>query len=191
MKNLVIFASGSGSNFQAIIDAIRENRIQAHISGLISNRENTGAEKKAKANSIPVAIISDRDPLSYIRKMDDQLSKWSPDLIVLAGYLKKIPADIVGKYRNRIINIHPSLLPKYGGKGYYGMNVHESVLESGDRITGCTVHFVNEFYDEGHIIEQTTVAVKETDTPETLAARVLEAEHKLLPRIIHNLLTQN
>ena len=191
MKNLVVFASGSGSNFQAIIDAIRENRIKAQISGLISNRENSGAEKRAATNNIPIAIIPDQDPSSYYRLLDNQLTNWSPDLIVLAGYLKIIPAKIVNKYHNRIINIHPSLLPKYGGKGFYGLKVHEAVLESGDQVTGCTVHYVNERYDEGDIIEQSIVEVKNSDTPETLADRVLKTEHQLLPHVIQNLLTQN
>ena len=191
MKNLVVFASGSGSNFQAIIDAIRDNRIQAQISGLITNRENSGAERRAAANKIPVAIISDPDPSSYYRQLQNQLANWSPDLIILAGYLKIIPAEIVTEYYNRIINIHPSLLPKYGGKGYYGLKVHEAVLESGDQVTGCTVHYVNERYDEGDIIEQRIVPVKDHDTPESLAARVLKTEHQLLPQVIQNLLTQN
>lgn len=190
MKKLVVFASGSGSNFQAIIDAIRENRIKAKITGLITNRENTGAEERAKSHQIPVTVISDKDPAVFSDKLDQQLSLWSPDLIVLAGFLKKVPDRIVRSYQNRIINIHPSLLPKFGGKGFYGLKVHEAVLESGDSKTGCTVHYVNEFYDEGAIIEQIEVAVHSTDTPETLAARVLKAEHKLLPNIIQKLLNK-
>lgn len=191
MKKLVVFASGSGSNFQSIIDAIGEHRIKAKITGLITNRENTGAEKRAIRHNIPVAIISDHNPLSYEDKLKNQLADWSPDLIVLAGFLKKIPDLIVRKYQNRIINIHPSLLPKYGGKGFYGIKVHEAVLHSGDALTGCTVHFVNENYDEGDIIEQIEVEVLDSDTPETLASRVLNEEHKLLPIVIQKLLNQN
>lgn len=190
MKKLVVFASGSGSNFQAIIDAIREHRIKAQITGLITNRENTGAEKRAIHHNIPVAIISDNDPSSNENKLENRLADWSPDLIVLAGYLKKVPDHIVRKYQNRIINIHPSLLPKYGGKGFYGLNVHEAVLRSGDTLTGCTVHYVNENYDEGDIIDQIEVEVHDTDTPETLASRVLKEEHKLLPNVIKKLLNQ-
>lgn len=190
MKKLVVFASGSGSNFQAIIDAIREKRLQAKITGLITNRENTGAEERAKSHQIPVTIISDKDPAVFSEKLDQQLSLWSPDLIVLAGYLKKIPDRIVRKYQNRIINIHPSLLPKYGGKGFYGLKVHEAVLQSGDSKTGCTVHYVNEHYDEGDIIEQAVVDVCDSDTPESLASRVLKTEHKLLPNVIQKLLNQ-
>lgn len=183
-------ASGSGSNFQAIIDAIREHHIKAQITGLITNRENTGAKKKAIHHNIPVAIITDHDPSSYEDKLQNQLASWSPDLIVLAGFLKKVPDHIVRKYQNRIINIHPSLLPKYGGKGFYGLKVHEAVLHSGDTLTGCTVHFVNENYDEGDIIEQIEVEVRDSDTPETLASRVLKEEHKLLPKVIQKLLNQ-
>ena len=190
MKKLVVFASGSGSNFQAIIDAIRENQIKAKITGLITNRENTGAEERAKSHQIPVAIISEKEESGFCDKLEQQLSFWSPDLIVLAGFLKKVPDRVVRNYQNRIINIHPSLLPKYGGKGFYGLKVHEAVLQSGDSKTGCTVHYVNEHYDEGDIIEQVEVDVHDTDTPETLAARVLKAEHKLLPNIIQKLLNQ-
>lgn len=122
--------------------------------------------------------------------MSDQLSRFNADLIVLAGYLLKIPEQIIREYRKRIINIHPSLLPKYGGKGFYGKRVHRAVLKSGDSETGCTVHYVSEEYDEGPIIAQTRVPVRESDDPDTLAARVLEQEHKLLPAVIATLVKQ-
>lgn len=189
MKKLAIFASGSGTNFQAIIDAIAKNELEAQIAGLITNRDETGAASRAISNHIPVTVIKDSDPVILNEKIEAQLSAWDPDLIILAGFLKIIPDGIVRNYHRRIINIHPSLLPKYGGKGFYGMIVHQAVLKSGDKVTGCTVHYVNDEYDKGDIIEQTHVEVHPTDTVEKLAARVLKAEHQLLPRVIKELLT--
>ncbi|MEX0944650.1 MAG: phosphoribosylglycinamide formyltransferase [Balneolaceae bacterium] len=189
MKKLVIFASGSGSNFQAIIDAIARNELEAQIAGLITNRDETGAAGRAISNNIPVTVIKDSDPVMLNEKLEAQLSAWNPDLIILAGFLNKIPDKIVRKYHGRIINIHPSLLPKYGGKGFYGRKVHQAVLNSDDKITGCTVHYVNDEYDKGDIIEQSHVEIHPTDTAEKLAARVLKAEHQLLPRVIKKLLT--
>lgn len=183
-------ASGSGSNFQAIIDAVREDKIRhTVISGLIAGKPGIKAIERAKKAGIPVFILPDSSiPADLLLK---QLQQWDPDLIILAGFLKKIPESVVNKYRNKIINIHPSLLPKYGGRGFYGNRVHLAVLESGDKKSGCTVHFVNEFYDEGDIIRQVQVPVIKDDTVETLSKRVLAEEHKLLPKIIAELLNSN
>lgn len=191
VKKLVIFASGSGSNFQAIIDAVESGYITAEIAGLVSNKEEIGAIERAKSHNIPVAVISDSDYKQFTSRLKEQLSEWKPDLIVLAGFLKKIPDEIVNLYRNKIINIHPALLPKHGGKGFYGLRVHRAVLEAGDQKSGCTVHYVNENYDEGDIIRQVKVPVHQTDTPEELANRVLKAEHKLLPSVIKQIINQN
>lgn len=190
MKKLVIFASGSGTNMQAIINEIEAGEIQAGIAGLIVNKPEIKSIERAKKYNIPVSIITDKDTISFTSKLRKQLSEWSPDLIVLAGFLKKIPDSIIKEYKNKIINIHPALLPKFGGKGFYGLNVHKTVLESGDKESGCTVHFVNEEYDKGPIISQAKVPVHSTDTPEILAKRVLEEEHKLLPKVIKKLINQ-
>lgn len=188
MKKLVVFASGSGSNFQAIIDGIDKKEINAQISGLITDRLESGAAARAIKHRISFLEIQDKNPNLFTNRVIEQLNEWDPDLIVLAGFLRKVPDQIVQQYKNTIINIHPSLLPKYGGKGFHGLNVHKAVLEAGDIESGCTVHFVNEEYDRGEIIMQKRVDVRNSDTPATLAARVLKAEHKLLPTVINKLL---
>ena len=176
---------------QAIIDEIEAGGIHAEIVGLIVNKPDIKSIERAKKINVPVSIITDKGNISYTSKLRKQLSAWSPDLIVLAGFLKKIPTTIIKEYENKIINIHPALLPKFGGKGFYGMNVHKAVLESGDKESGCTVHFVNEEYDKGPIISQAKVPVHSSDTPGILAKRVLEAEHKLLPSVIKKLINQS
>lgn len=193
MKNIVVLASGSGSNFQAIIDAIESGRIRgAAIAGLIAGMPGIRAAERAKSAGIPVKVLDGTLPGSQSEKqLAEYLENWDPDLIVLAGYLKKIPDSVVRRYHNRIINIHPSLLPKYGGKGFYGSRVHSAVLEAGDRETGCTVHYVNEQYDRGDIIRQVRVPVKPDDSVETLSKRVLSKEHQLLPDVIDKLLNPN
>lgn len=188
MKNIVVFASGSGSNFQSIIDSVERGDIEADISGLIASRSGIGAIDRAVSNQIPVHILPDSNEQEYEDSMLSILNRWQPDLIVLAGFLKKIPPGVIDRYRNRIINIHPSLLPKFGGKGFYGMNVHHAVIESGEKKSGCTVHYVNEHYDAGDIIRQATVPVSDRDTPGTLAKKVLKKEHQLLPVVINELL---
>lgn len=190
MKKLVIFASGSGTNMQAVIDGIEEESIHAEIAGLITNKQDIHAVERAKKHHIPVCVITETDAEDYASTLEKQLSEWQPDLLILAGFLKKIPDSIIRKYENKIINIHPALLPKFGGKGFYGLKVHKAVLESGDKETGCTVHYVNEEYDKGPIISQTKVPVHPSDTPEILAKRVLKAEHKLLPSVIKKLINQ-
>jgi len=189
VHNLVFFASGSGTNFQSVIDAIESGQIEAQITGLVTNRSEAGAIKRAQKHGIPTFVI-DSNASDFEQKLLDLLSELNPDLIVLAGYLKKIPTVIINTYSGRVINIHPSLLPKYGGKGYYGMNVHRAVIENKEDVSGCTVHFVDEFYDNGQIIEQIEVPVSSTDTPESLAEKILRREHELLPNTIHKLLTQ-
>lgn len=175
---------------QAVIDEIEKKRIQAVITGLITNKPHIKAIERAKKYGIPVCVISETDEKIFASKLKEQLSEWQPDLIVLAGFLKKIPDSIIRMYENKIINIHPALLPKFGGKGFYGLNVHKAVLESGDKETGCTVHYVNEEYDKGPIISQAKVNVHPSDTPEVLAKRVLKAEHELLPSVIKKLINQ-
>lgn len=191
MKNIVVFASGSGSNFQSIIDATQNGSLNAHIVGLISNKSGIKALERAKNNGIPSLVISESEfdeYEAYEKQMLNQLENWNTDLIVLAGYLRKIPGSVIRAYENRILNIHPSLLPKYGGKGFYGINVHKAVLEAKETISGCSVHIVSEEYDKGPILEQATVHVLVSDTPEGLAARILEQEHLLYPKVIETYL---
>ena len=192
MKNLVVFASGSGSNFQSIIDAVSDGKLNARITGLIANKYNIGAISKAEAHDIPVRVLSDIDfdlYSDYEKVLLTQLRSWKADLIILAGYLRKIPGSLIKEYEDKILNIHPSLLPKYGGKGFYGIKVHKAVIEAGDMESGCTIHIVSEEYDKGPILAQQKVSVSPDDTPEDLAARVLEQEHLLYPKIIANYIT--
>lgn len=191
MHKLLFFASGSGTNFQSVIDAIESGTLNAKIIGLITDRKDAGAIQRAEKHSIPVFVITPTDSEAFRNKLLSLLTDLSPDLIVLAGYLRKIPDEVIDRFRNKIINIHPSLLPKYGGKGFYGLNVHRAVIENNESVSGCTVHFVNEVYDSGAIISRATTEVAEDDTPETLAKRVLQLEHKLLPDTIKKLLTKH
>ncbi|SMO86383.1 phosphoribosylglycinamide formyltransferase [Gracilimonas mengyeensis] len=186
-KNIVVFASGSGTNFQAIIDAAESGHLNARISGLITNKKDIGSIERAKKHSIPVKIIPPTDFSSeqdFATHLIKQLEKWNADLVVLAGYLKKIPKQMIQAYPNRILNIHPALLPKYGGKGFYGIHVHRAVLEAGEEESGCTIHIVTEAFDEGPVLAQAKVPVKKDDTPEELANRILKEEHKLYPAVI-------
>ncbi|MDZ7690022.1 MAG: phosphoribosylglycinamide formyltransferase [Balneolaceae bacterium] len=179
MKHIVVFASGSGTNFQAIIDAVESGQIQATIRGLIANKPGIKALKRAKKNDIETRVMPPsafNNKAAYKSELLQTLKNWQTDLIVLAGYMLKIPTSVIQQYEHRIINIHPSLLPKYGGKGFYGIKVHEAVLANNEHVTGCTVHYVTEEYDEGPIIDQIEVPVKESDTAKKLADRVLEQE---------------
>lgn len=187
LKNIVVFASGSGTNFQSIIDATENGTLNAHITGLVSNKKEIGALQRAEKHAIPTFIIDDRDyehEEEYVSALLSILTAAKADCIVLAGYLRKIPVPIIKAFRNRILNIHPSLLPKFGGKGFFGMRVHRAVIESGELESGCTVHVVTEEYDEGPIIEQEKVKVLENETAEELATRVLQKEHDLYPQAI-------
>jgi formyltetrahydrofolate-dependent phosphoribosylglycinamide formyltransferase len=191
LKNLVVFASGSGSNFQSIIDAIKDGQLDARIAGFISNNNSAYSVQRAKENNIPFLITSPADFDSqheYERFILEQLADWNPDLLILAGYLKKIPLKIIIKYDQRILNIHPSLLPKYGGKGFYGNKVHEAVIENKEKESGCTVHVVTEEYDEGPVLGQLKVDVLASDSVADLSKKVLEQEHKLFPEIIQKYL---
>lgn len=178
MKKIIVFASGGGSNFEALCNAAEAGKFNAKIVLLVASKNGIGAIEKAKKHNIPVYI--------YDENTVAEVKKYSPDLIALAGYLQKIPDQILDICP--VINIHPALLPKFGGKGMYGHHVHEAVLKAGEQFSGPTVHYVNEHYDEGAIIKQTRVPVLAGDTPQTLAARVLEAEHKLLPECVKQIL---
>jgi phosphoribosylglycinamide formyltransferase 1 len=191
--NIVVLASGSGSNFQAILNAIEQGTIDAQVVRLIASRAGIGAIEKAKLAGIDTQIISKsafESSDAFAHALLSALQLLEPRLIVLAGYLVQIPVEVIKAFPNRIVNIHPSLLPEFGGKGYYGIKVHEAVLKSGKTESGCTVHLVSENYDEGPILAQSRIRVEPNDTPESLAQRVLSEEHKLLPRTIQTLLQQ-
>jgi phosphoribosylglycinamide formyltransferase-1 len=185
--NIAVFASGRGSNLMAILKAIEEGKLKARVIVVISNNSSAGALEVARSKGIDALHISRRQFSSdreYADKILSELRKRNVELVVLAGYMKKIPAEVVSEYRNRILNIHPALLPSFGGQGMYGINVHKAVIESGVKITGVTVHIVDEEYDHGPIVLQRAVEVKDDDTPETLAERVLKVEHEVYPEAI-------
>ena len=174
MYNIVVFASGNGSTLQSIIDAIKSKDLEAHIPLVVSNNPKAFALKRAKKAKIPTYVIQEKEPEKMDEEICNVLSKIDVNLIVLAGYLKLIGKNMLSKYT--IINTHPSLLPKYGGKGMYGMNVHRAVIEAKEEYSGVTLHYVNSEYDRGPTIMQTRVKVMKGDTPEDLSARVQNAE---------------
>lgn len=181
---LGFLASHNGSNMQAILDGCRSGAIAAEPSLLICNNRNAQAIERARAFSMPVAILNGKthpDSKALDQAMLDALRDASIDLVVLAGFMKKIGPMVLSTYHNRIVNIHPSLLPKYGGQGMYGLNVHQAVLEASESETGATAHLIGDEYDEGPILQQATVSVLPQDTPETLQQRVLAQEHRLYP----------
>jgi len=185
--NVAVFASGRGSNFRAILDNIDRGEIKARISIIISNRSDAGIFNIAQDRNIPYRHINPSDYTTekdYCSEVLSLLDECSVGLIVLAGYLKKIPSEIITQYRNRIMNIHPALLPAFGGQGMYGMKVHQAVVEYGAKVTGVTVHFVDEEYDHGPIILQEPIGVDDDDTPELLAEKVLSVEHRVYSRAI-------
>ena len=192
MLNIVVCVSGGGTNLQAIIDGIKEGIIEnTRIIGVISNNAGAYALKRAEAEYIPAFCIS---PKSFGSRKEfnqaflSKLKRLNPDLIVLAGFLVILPPEMTQIYRKRIINIHPSLIPSFCGTGYYGLKVHEAVLARGVKITGATVHYVDEGTDTGEIIMQKAVEVKEGDTPEILQRRVMEeAEWVILPAAINQI----
>ncbi|HET55562.1 MAG TPA: phosphoribosylglycinamide formyltransferase [Ignavibacteria bacterium] len=186
MLKLAVFVSGRGSNLKSIVDAIETRKLNAVVLTVVSNKSDAPALSFAKDKSILTFVVSSNNNHEAISFFDlsQKLSELEIDLIVLAGFLKKIPDDFVELFENRIINIHPALLPSFGGKGMYGINVHKAVLESSAKVSGATVHFVNQNYDEGKIIAQKCVDISDVKTPEEIAERVLKIEHQLLPEVI-------
>ena len=180
--NLGFLASGRGTNMQAIIDACREGRLQASPVIVISNNAGSGALERANSEGIVACHLSSAkhpDLIHLDRAMTETLLSHHVDLVILAGYMKKIGYQMLDAFRGRIINIHPSLLPKYGGTGMYGMKVHAAVIAAGETETGVTVHVVDRDYDQGPILAQRVIPVETGDTPESLAARVLDTEHAI------------
>lgn len=189
MLKIVVCVSGGGTNLQAIIDGVANSTItNTEIVGVISNNKNAYALERAQAAGIPAICISPKDYESreiFNDALLEGVKELDPDLIVLAGFLVNIPAQMIKAYPNRIINIHPSLIPSFCGVGYYGLKVHEGALARGVRVSGATVHFVDEGTDTGPIILQKAVEVKQDDTPKTLQLRIMEeAEWKILPKAI-------
>ena len=179
-----MLVSGGGTNLQALLDALHNSPV-ARVARVISNRPDAGALARAQRAKVPAVVLREpRDAGELLGVLQDI------EIVVLAGYLKLVPADVVRRFRGRMINIHPALLPAFGGAGMYGHRVHEAVLASGATESGPTVHFVDEEFDRGAIIDQERVPVKPGDTADTLAARVLEAEHRLLPRVVLELARQ-
>lgn len=182
-SRLAVLASGRGSNLQAIIehfDNLARERV-AKVALVASNRADSPALLRAATASIDIAHFNATDDGSELLAL---LKKFRIDLVVLAGYLKRIPSTVIREYAGRIINIHPALLPAFGGEGMYGERVHEAVIASGARETGVTVHLVDDDYDRGPIIAQWRVPIDASDTPDTLAARVLNVEHVVYPRVV-------
>jgi len=185
--NIAVFASGGGTNFQALLDHQAEHDLW-HVAVLVMNREG-GAAQRASAADVPVQVIAtkDRDVGDVSRDTLRVLEESAVDVIVLSGYLRLLPPAVVDRYEGRILNIHPALLPDFGGKGMYGVNVHRAVVQSGVEVTGATVHFVTGEYDDGSILGQWQVHVETADTPEDVAARVLRVEHQLYPKAVDHL----
>ena len=186
MLKVVVCVSGGGTNLQAVMDAMEKGEItNAKITGVISNNQNAFALERARKAGIPAFCISPKDYEAFHKALLGKVDELAPDLIVLAGYLVTIPAEMIEAYKNRIINIHPSLIPAFCGVGYYGLKVHEGALARGVRISGATVHFVDAGTVTGPIIFQKAVLVKPDDTPKTLQQRIMEeAEWKILPKAI-------
>lgn len=190
MLRIGVMVSGGGTNLQAIIDAMKSGKItNASIEVVISNNKNAYALERAKNNNIDAVCISPKDyseRKEYNVSLIEKLDSYNLDLIVLAGCMVVLPGELIEKYRNKIINIHPALIPSFCGKGFYGLHVHEKVLERGVKLTGATVHFVDEGTDTGPIILQKAVEVKYGDTPEILQKRVMEqAEWEIMPEAIN------
>ncbi len=190
MLRIAVLVSGGGTNLQAVIDAVEAGEIEnVEIVGVISNNKGAYALERARKHGICAKCISPKDYAArenFNEALMSAVDGLSPDLIVLAGFLVVIPPAMTEKYKNRIINIHPSLIPSFCGTGYYGLKVHKAALARGVKLTGATVHFVDEGTDTGPIILQKAVEVKENDTPESLQRRVMEeAEWKILPEAIH------
>lgn len=189
LKRIAILASGSGTNTENIINFFSNNPA-VEISMILSNKKDAYVLHRAERLNVN-SIVFSRDEFFKSNKVLSMLYSKKIDLIVLAGFLWLIPNEIISSFRNKIINIHPALLPKYGGKGMYGSFVHESVIKNKEKESGITIHYVNEFYDEGQIIFQKKVIISENDTPESLAKKIHTLEYKYFPEIIEQILNKN
>lgn len=188
MKNIAIFASGEGTNAQNIIDYFRSCDCGINVSLIVSNNPAANVLNRAKISGIPSLLI-DRTTFYDSPKLVELLKLANIDLIVLAGFLWKIPAHLIENFHKKIINIHPALLPKFGGKGMYGMNVHKAVVEAEEKQSGISIHYVNENYDEGQLISQHLCNLAPSDTPETVANKIHQLELDFFPKVIFDLLS--
>lgn len=187
---LGFLASGSGTNMQAIVDACGDGRLAAEPAAVVGNNSRSQALERARRQGIPAFHLSSRthpDPEALDAAIAAALGRCGADLVCLAGYMKLVGPRTLRAFEGRVLNIHPALLPKHGGRGFYGRAVHEAVLASGDTETGATVHLVDGLYDHGPVLAQARVPVLAGDTPETLAARVLEQEHRLFPETLRRI----
>ncbi len=188
MLNVAVFASGRGSNCEAILRAIETGKLRnVTVSVVISNNSGAPVLEIAHAHNIPAYHLSQKQfptEESFERALMDVLAQHRVNFIVLAGYMKKLSPSIVRRFQHRILNIHPALLPDFGGRGMYGLRVHEEVLRAGRKVSGATVHIVDEEYDHGPIVKQHTVPVEDGETPETLAAKIHTVEHQLYPEVL-------
>ena len=184
MYNLSVFVSGRGSNLRALLEEISNSEIR--VVSVVTNMPDCGAVTLAQENNIPVYFVSGNQKENFILfdELIVELKKLKVDLVILAGFLKKISDNFVDAFRNKIINIHPALLPSFGGKGMYGINVHKAVFEKSAQLSGATVHFVDKIYDNGKIIAQKSVDISGVESPEEIAERVLKIEHELLPFVV-------
>jgi len=188
---IAVFISGGGTNLQALIDGYKAGILSGKVVWVVSSSAKAYGLTRAENESIETFVFKPKKyptPEAAAADLLSRLQERRIDYIALAGYLKLLPDNVVGVYHNRIVNIHPALLPKYGGKGMYGHHVHEAVLASGDKESGATVHLVDEIYDQGRILSQVRIPVLPDDTPDSLAERVLEQEHKLYPRVLNKLI---
>ena len=188
MQKIVIFASGTGTNAEKIILHFKKSNL-GHVVGIFSNNPHAKVLELANLHAIPAFVFTKTELNEGI--VLKELQKIQPHLIVLAGFLWKFPASIIHHYPNQVINIHPALLPKYGGKGMYGMHVHQAILENKEKETGITIHYVNENYDEGAFIFQKTVNIEDCSTAEEIAAKVHKLEHEFFPEVIESLITNH
>lgn len=191
--NLAVFISGSGSNLQALIDACTQTDFPAHIRVVISNRPDAYGLKRAAKAGIPAITIDHKSynsRESFEGAINDAIARYSIDVICLAGFMRILTADFINTWDGKILNTHPSLLPKFGGEGMYGMHVHKAVLEAGEKESGATIHKVIAEVDKGPIVLQKSVLVLDDDTPETLAERVIEQEHIAYPEAVRLLAQQ-
>jgi phosphoribosylglycinamide formyltransferase-1 len=190
--NIAVFASHGGSDLQAMIDGCKTGQLKAAVCVVISNNPDAMALGRARREGIDAYCLNSKmfpDPVKLDQEMLAILERHQADMVFLAGYLRKIGPQVLRQYENRIFNIHPALLPKYGGKGMYGLRVHQAVVEAGEKVTGITIHRVNAEYDSGDIVAQTQVDVLEGDTPESLAARVLEREHTFIVEVVNDIVS--
>lgn len=185
MANVILFASGRGSNIQAILDYFQNNK-SFNPTLIVCNKPDIGAITIAEKHNIPYVIVNKTS--FHSESFVDTLKEYNPDLIILAGFLWKIPLGVLQAFPNKVINIHPALLPKYGGKGMYGHYVHEAVINNQEKESGITIHYVNENYDEGNHICQAHCSITHDDTPATLGEKIHKLEHYFFPRTIEYLL---